>query len=190
MKASPQARINRRVLFLSVAVAGAAAVAYRAARPAKKLDGAQRGAGPPQADQDAAPDGVQPATGERRRPPFTIPERPDLPESVLQPYPTQPGEPAQGALPEHPVKRYALKEADESLLLEVLVPEPSAGAWDSELSYRGGLSWQHSGDVPSGSHLLSLSVPAQRLKTGRYSLRLRNTAQRRVYLYRFEVQFE
>lgn len=183
MKASPQARINRRVLFLSVAVAGAAAVAYRAAKP--------RNAEPPPSASAINPPRTAPTEGrldlEER---LEIRPRPDLSSSVLQPYPSQPrpGE-ASTALPRHPVNAYALRESDRSLRLQLLPPDSSGEAWSSELSTQGGIVWQQQGNVAGAAGLLELELPAQRMKSGRYALTLERPGRRR-YLYLFEVEVQ
>lgn len=183
MKASPQARINRRVLFLSVAVAGAAAVAYRAARP--------KSGGLPLSPSAANSTGTAATEGrldlEER---LEIRPRPDLPSSVLQPYPSQPrpGE-ASTALPRHGVNAYALRESDPSLKLQLLPPDSSGEPWSAELSSQGGIVWQQQRNVAGAAGLVELELPAQRMKSGRYALTLARPGSRR-YLYLFEIDVQ
>ncbi|MEZ4373385.1 MAG: hypothetical protein R3B07_21360 [Polyangiaceae bacterium] len=188
MKASPQARINRRVLFLSVAVAGAAAVAYRAVTPTGSKGAARGWRSSANAPSALEPAGSAPRAASEER--LELEPRVDLPSSVLQPYPSQPrpGE-ASAALPRHAVNSYELREADQSLKLQVLPPTAARDPWTSELSYQGGVVWQHSGDVANARGLLELELPAQRMKSGRYTLFVALPGGRR-YLYLFDVALE
>ncbi|MCA9633504.1 MAG: hypothetical protein KC766_37900 [Myxococcales bacterium] len=200
MSASPQARVNRRVLILSVAVAGAAAVAYRAAMPSQSAQGsgaASASAKPaPSSARVESPEVVRlkedTSTGSRL-PALEIPERGELPREFLQPYPSQPADPpADAPLPQHPVRSYTVTEAQRFLELTVLAPEPVGEGWYIELSYEGGLIWQHAGDVADQRGLLTLKIPAQRLKTGHYQLFVRRQLEpkARNFLYRFDVEIE
>ncbi len=197
MKASPQARLNRRILILSVAVAGAAAFAYRAARPSKleasrgSLSAAPADSGHERGEAPTARSGTQPPSP--RLPALEIPARSSLPSEVLQPYPSQPAVPAQDAeLPEHPVNRYSLDATQRFLELQVLAPELGDDGWHIELSAHGGLIWQHAGDVADSAGIVRLELPAQRLKAGRYVLSMRRqlAPDGRAYLYQFDVDLE